>query len=93
MAPKATGVRQLDQENIVTLCYSVLRFALKMSEIDATLVMKIWSCAELQKLQKHMETYYKSVKIVKPSASRSDSAEQFLMGRGFKGVTTDSTSS
>lgn len=90
MAPKATGVRQLDQENIVVLCYSVLRFALQMSEDDATIVMKIWSNGQMQELLKQMERYYKTVKIVKPNASRGDSAEQFLMGRGFVGVTTNS---
>lgn len=90
MAPKATGVRQLDQENILTLCYSVLRFALQMSEENATVVMKIWSNGQLQELQKQMERYYETVKIVKPNSSRGDSAEQFLVGRGFVGVETGS---
>uniref|UniRef100_A0A336LL47 rRNA methyltransferase 2, mitochondrial n=1 Tax=Culicoides sonorensis TaxID=179676 RepID=A0A336LL47_CULSO len=88
MAPKATGVRQLDQENIVTLCYSVLRFALQMSEENASIVMKIWSNGELKSLMENMEKYYKVVKICKPNASRSDSAEQFLVGKGFIGVKT-----
>lgn len=87
MAPKATGVRQLDQDNIVTLCYSVLRFALQMSEQDASIVMKIWSNGQMNELQTQMERYYKTVKVVKPNASRGDSAEQFLVGRGFVGVT------
>lgn len=86
MAPKATGVRHLDQENIVTLCYSVLRFALQMSAENATVVMKIWSNGQLPELQKQMERYYEKVKIVKPNSSRGDSAEQFLVGRGFVGV-------
>ncbi|XP_063705137.1 rRNA methyltransferase 2, mitochondrial [Culicoides brevitarsis] len=87
MAPRATGIRQLDQENIMMLCYAVLRFALTMSEEKASVLMKCWTNAEMQELVKRMECYYETVKVVKPNASRGDSAETFLLGKGFKGVT------
>ncbi|XP_058818142.1 rRNA methyltransferase 2, mitochondrial [Topomyia yanbarensis] len=86
MAPNATGVRYLDQENIITLCYSVLRFAILMSSPNASLLMKVWDNAEVSVLEKNIQKYYTHVKRIKPSASRSDSAENFLLARGFVGI-------
>ncbi|XP_053695964.1 rRNA methyltransferase 2, mitochondrial [Sabethes cyaneus] len=86
MAPNATGVRSLDQENIMTLCYSVLRFAILMSSPNASLLMKAWDNAEVSTLEKNIQKYYRMVKRIKPNASRSDSAEIFVLARGFAGV-------
>lgn len=88
MAPNATGIKSMDGENIVTLGYSVLKFAVTVSELDACLLIKLWQCAEAKKLEQDMCRFYESVKVVKPQASRSDSAEIFLLGRHFKGLST-----
>lgn len=90
MAPNASGVRMLDQENIIKLCYTVLRFAVKMSEVQGSVLMKTWACAEVQALEKDMKKFYKTVRVLKPQASRSDSAEQYLLGRGFVGLAAGS---
>ncbi|KAB0801726.1 hypothetical protein PPYR_03912 [Photinus pyralis] len=86
MAPSATGVKEMDDENILTLCYTVLRFAVLVSKIDASLLMKMWQSGFTSKLQKDMERFYDKVKIIKPISSRSDSAEIFLLGKHFKGI-------
>lgn len=87
MAPNATGVRCLDQENIMKLCYSVLRFAIPLSAPDAHCLMKIWDNGDVQKLEQDILKFYKSVKRIKPPASRADSAEVFILARGFSGGT------
>lgn len=87
MAPNATGVRMLDQESITNLCYEVLRFALAMSAPQANLVVKIWDNGDVPKLERDILCHYEKVKRVKPRASRGDSAEHFLLARGFKGPT------
>ncbi|XP_068157939.1 rRNA methyltransferase 2, mitochondrial [Drosophila tropicalis] len=84
MAPNATGVRMLDQESITNLCYEVLRFALAMSAPDANLVVKVWDNGDVPKLERDMLRHYEKVKRVKPRASRGDSAEHFLVARGFR---------
>ncbi|XP_052869259.1 rRNA methyltransferase 2, mitochondrial [Anopheles cruzii] len=89
MAPNATGIRSLDQENITTLCYSVLRFALLMSSPNASLVMKVWDNGDVPKLEKSVSEYYGSVKRVKPRASRDDSSEHFIVARQFRGIEVD----
>lgn len=88
MAPNATGVRSLDQENITKLCYTVLRFAALVSSIDASLLMKLWNNGDISQLEKQMLRFYKKVKFIKPAASRSDSAEVFVLGKGFLGLKT-----
>lgn len=86
MAPNATGVKTLDQDNIITLCYAVMRFALLMSAVHASLLIKVWDSGAVIKLEKDLLRFYKSVKIIKPEASRSDSSEKFLLARDFGGL-------
>lgn len=89
MAPNATGIRMLDQESIVNLCYAVLRFALIMSAPQANLVVKVWDNGDVVRLEKDILRFYEKVKRVKPHSSRSDSAEHFLVARNFRGLTAE----
>lgn len=86
MAPNATGVRSLDQEKITDLCYSALRFALLVSAENSSLLMKVWDNGAVPQLERDITRFYRNVKVVKPNASRSDSAEQFLLAKGFVGI-------
>nr|CAH7714306.1 unnamed protein product [Callosobruchus chinensis] len=86
MAPAASGVRDLDNENMLKLCYSAIKFALHISRKEGVLLMKMWQCGFTKKLETDISRFYDNVRIVKPKASRSDSTEIFLLGRGFKGL-------
>lgn len=83
MAPNATGVRILDQDKIMNLCYSVLKFAITMSSENACLLVKVWDNGDIEKFSKILLKYYTSVKHIKPKASRSDSSEKFLLAKNF----------
>lgn len=86
MAPNATGVRTLDQDKIMDLVYNVLRFAILMSSENASLLVKIWDNGNVKKFEETALRYYKSIKQIKPDASRGDSAERFLLAKEFKGL-------
>lgn len=86
MAPNATGIREMDADNIVTLCYLVLRLAALVSEVNATLIVKLWQNASTSVVENDLKRFYKRVCIVKPTASRADSSELFLLARMFKGL-------
>uniref|UniRef100_A0A6M2DK82 rRNA methyltransferase 2, mitochondrial n=1 Tax=Xenopsylla cheopis TaxID=163159 RepID=A0A6M2DK82_XENCH len=86
MAPNASGVREMDHDNIISLCYSVLKFALDISCKNATLLVKVWDGGRTIKLEQDIARFYNTVKSVKPASSRSDSSEKFLLARGFKGI-------
>lgn len=92
MAPNATGIRCIDQEKIMELCYNVLRFAILMSSENASLLVKIWDNGNVKKFEETALRFYKTVKYVKPEASRSDSAENFLLAKGFLGSPQNNTS-
>lgn len=88
MAPSATGIKSLDDENIIKLCYAALKFALTVSDVGASVLVKLWQCNGGNSLKLDMEKFYDKVKLVKPLSSRSDSAEIFILGRDFKGLKT-----
>lgn len=85
MAPNATGVRTLDQDKIMDLCYSVLEFAIKMSSASSNLLVKAWSNGALPAFEKELLRHYEHVKFIKPKASRGDSAEIFILAKKFMG--------
>jgi 23S rRNA (uridine2552-2'-O)-methyltransferase len=86
MAPNATGIRSLDTENIMELAFSVLNFARQVSAPDACLLIKVWDNGDVHKLEKAVGEFYSSCKSIKPHSSRSDSAEKFIFGKGFKAL-------
>lgn len=91
MAPSCSGIKSLDQENIMELVYSVFEFS-KYLEANVMLV-KVWSNGELAKYVNIVKEYYETCRYVKPDASRSDSAEMFILARNFKSQKSDSNSS
>ncbi|KAK3594381.1 hypothetical protein CHS0354_009673 [Potamilus streckersoni] len=86
MAPNASGSRELDHDQIVQLCMSVLEFSPRVLRPGGTVLCKLWMGRDTQTLHSVMERMFSRVKVVKPDASRSDSAEIFLLGTDFVGI-------
>lgn len=86
MAPNATGVRSLDQDKIMDLVHSVLQFAVQLSSENANLLVKIWDNGNVKQFEEVALRFYKSIKQIKPAASRGDSAERFLLAKEFRGL-------
>ncbi|XP_063234258.1 rRNA methyltransferase 2, mitochondrial [Bacillus rossius redtenbacheri] len=86
MAPNASGVREMDHENITHLAYTALRFAAQASGSGAFFLVKMWDGCNTRSLARDLAAFYARVRTVKPGASRSDSAETFLLAQDFKGL-------
>lgn len=86
MAPNATGVKELDHENIITLAYAAMKFALEVTCTDGTFVVKIWDGVKTNQLKNDLAMFYKKVKTARPEATRSESAETYIIASGFKGL-------
>ncbi|XP_046449889.1 rRNA methyltransferase 2, mitochondrial-like isoform X2 [Daphnia pulex] len=84
MAPAASGIRDLDQDRILELAYSVLRYAQQISMDGATLLIKLWAGGRIKQLENEIALHYSQVKVVKPPSSRQDSAEMFILASNFK---------
>lgn len=93
MAPNATGVKSMDHENIVALAYAAFRFALVVSKPEATFIAKLWDGGEAKTVENDLRKFYKSVKIARPAATRTESSEKFVLARGFKGLKNKDDSS
>ncbi|KAK7113524.1 rRNA methyltransferase 2, mitochondrial-like [Littorina saxatilis] len=83
MAPRATGQKALDHEQIINLCFTVLIFGRNVLRPGGHLVCKLWQGSDQPKLEHAMSTMFKKVKVAKPDSSRSESAEVFLVGKNF----------
>lgn len=62
------------------------RFAVLNSKVGGSLLIKLWAGNGVFDYENNMKRFYKTVKLVKPDASRKDSAEIYLLARHFKGA-------
>uniref|UniRef100_A0A1B6CF18 rRNA methyltransferase 2, mitochondrial n=2 Tax=Clastoptera arizonana TaxID=38151 RepID=A0A1B6CF18_9HEMI len=85
MAPNSSGIKSMDHDRIMALAFDALRFALQVTKIGGSLVIKIWDGSDTQELFKNMQKHYKIVRRFKPKASHQDSSELFLVAKEFKG--------
>ncbi|XP_008543732.1 rRNA methyltransferase 2, mitochondrial [Microplitis demolitor] len=86
MAPNATGIRDIDHDQIIVLAYAAMEFAVKMSKVDGTFVVKIWDGGKSSQFERDVARFYNQVKIVRPDATRDESTEKYVLARGFKGL-------
>ena len=85
MAANATGHRQTDHLKIMALVEAAAEFAREVLKPNGTFLAKVLQGGTEPKLLDTLKRDYKSVKHVKPAASRADSAELYLLASGFRG--------
>ena len=74
----------MDHHRIVELNTHLLDFAVHVLKEEGTLVCKLWSGDQTRHFITTLETVFDYVKIVKPDASRVNSAELFFLAKGYK---------
>ncbi|MEC7028776.1 MAG: RlmE family RNA methyltransferase, partial [Pseudomonadota bacterium] len=89
MAPNTTGHKDTDHLRIIALVEAAYYFAKDVLKPDGAFVAKVFQGGAQHELLKQMKRDFKSVKHVKPPSSRKESAEQFLVATGFKGIDED----
>ena len=85
MAPNITGIAPSDQAKSVYLAELALDFADKVLKPGGDLLTKTFQGEGFPELRKAMLDRFKTVISRKPKASRPQSREIYLLGRGFKG--------
>jgi 23S rRNA (uridine2552-2'-O)-methyltransferase len=85
MAANATGHRQADHLRIVALAEAAAHFAREVLSEGGSFLCKVLQGGTEAALLAALKRDFASVKHVKPPASRSDSAELYLLARGFRG--------
>jgi 23S rRNA (uridine2552-2'-O)-methyltransferase len=85
MAANATGHRQTDHLRIMALAEAAAHFAREVLASGGSFLCKVLQGGTEAALLAELKRDFASVKHIKPPASRSDSAELYLLARGFRG--------
>ena len=85
MAASSSGHKQTDHLRIVALCEAAAYLAFDVLVPGGTFVAKVLQGGTEDTLQAELKRRFETVANVKPSASRSDSSEKFVVARGFRG--------
>lgn len=84
MAPNLSGIASTDAARISNLIELAVDFAGKHLKPEGALVAKVFHGSGYNELVLLFRAQFKTVKVVKPKASRERSSETFLVGIGLK---------
>lgn len=86
MAPNMSGVPSVDQARSIGLAELALDFADKALKPGGDLLIKTFQGAGFSELHARMRRRFGKLMSRKPQASRAESREIYLLGKGFKGA-------
>jgi 23S rRNA (uridine2552-2'-O)-methyltransferase len=89
MAWPTTGHRATDHIRIMQLVELAAYFAIDVLNEDGAFVAKVFQGGTEHELLHMLKRHFRSTFHAKPPASRSDSAEAYLVAKGFKGKQDD----
>lgn len=85
MAASSTGHKKTDHIRIVMLAELALDFAFEVLAPDGVFVAKVFLGGSERDLLNPMRQAFRTVRHFKPPASRSESAETYVIATGFRG--------
>lgn len=85
MAAPATGHRQTDHIRIMLLCEAAADLARRVLAPGGSFVAKVLRGGTENQLLAGLKRDYRTVRHVKPPASRADSAESYVVAVGYRG--------
>jgi 23S rRNA (uridine2552-2'-O)-methyltransferase len=86
MAPNMSGVASVDQARSMNLAELALEFSDKSLKPGGSLLIKTFQGAGFNEFFAQLRRRFEKLATRKPSASRAESKEIYLLGRGFRGV-------
>ena len=84
MAPNLSGVKDADQAKHYALAELALDFAVQWLKPDGAFVVKVFQGAGFEDFVRQARQVFRQVNVRKPDASRDESRENFLVGKGLK---------
>ena len=83
IAPNTTGHKSTDHLRISYLLFNIINLLDKILLKNGSFVTKIWKGSEEKEILKLLNKKFKNVQYFKPSSSRKDSSEIFLVAQYF----------
>jgi len=84
MAPNISGIRETDDAKMIYLVENVLSVIDKFLKKGGSALIKVFQGESLDYTRNALSDRFKTCKVIKPSASRSNSKETYVIGREFK---------
>ena len=84
MAPRTTGSQYADHQHSLRLVRRVLELARNFLHPKGSLYCKVFQGADFPEFIQECKPLFETVKVIKPTSSRRESREVFVLGRGFK---------
>lgn len=85
MAPKTTGIRDVDQARSLELCQMALQTAELILKPGGYFVCKIFQSKDFDAFRQQLKKKFGKIDILKPDSTRKSSFEIFLLGLNYKG--------
>jgi 23S rRNA (uridine2552-2'-O)-methyltransferase len=83
MAPNISGNRAIDQPRTLALLDEALLFAREVLRPGGDLLLKAFQGEGIDAYTRELRAHFKTVKTIKPKASRPESREIYLLARNF----------
>ena len=84
IAPNISGIRETDDAQMIYLVENVLSVIDKFLKKGGSALIKVFQGESLDYTRNALSDRFKTCKVNKPSASRSNSKETYLIGKEFK---------
>ncbi len=84
MAPNISGIRETDDAQMIYLIENVLSVIDKFLKKGGSVLIKVFQGESLDYTRNALSDRFKTCKVNKPSASRSNSKETYVIGKEFK---------
>jgi len=84
IAPSLSGIRTNDQARSMHLADLVLAFAENVLQEGGDILVKLFQGEGTEQYKAELKEKFQKVMIRKPPASRADSREFYILGRGYQ---------
>jgi 23S rRNA (uridine2552-2'-O)-methyltransferase len=85
LAPNVSGIWQVDHARQIELARCAVRLGYQLLKPSGNMLVKVFQGSETKDFQNEMRRLFREFRIVKPPASRPESAELYCLGLGFLG--------
>ncbi|MGH8405738.1 MAG: RlmE family RNA methyltransferase, partial [Pseudomonas sp.] len=86
MAPNMSGLPAVDMPRAMFLCELALDLAGRVLRPGGDFLVKVFQGEGFDEYHKNIRKLFDKVQTRKPDSSRDRSREQYLLGRGFRGI-------
>jgi 23S rRNA (uridine2552-2'-O)-methyltransferase len=83
LSPKLTGIKERDTARARELLSAALQFGARALKPHGAMVAKVFMASDFKKIVADFEIHFSSVEVTRTAATRSGSAELYLVARGF----------